>query len=309
MLLPLALTTLIIAVWWLAVIETKSPIFPTPLQVVTAMVDNSSRPLHLWVLCRDHDQHDFADFAALFPEVTTTWLPCDAVDYGPVSGMLKHITVSTMDRLLLPELLPELSRIVYHDIDALPLGDVAELYDWDLRGQPLAARTAVATHVVSGFGGIMRAAGRFAENPEAFHDLIRRVYRRFGYDFDYFNAGIMVLDLDRLRADDFCREFLPYAERYGMNDQDVLNCYAGPNRAVLPPAWNTMPTQEAVTERPRIIHWAGLMKPWAQTYVLFQEEWAQYADRLQARRIAALKGRSIPESRVPLATAPASAAP
>ncbi len=36
---PLALAVLLIAVWWMVVVETKSVIFPTPLQVVTATLD------------------------------------------------------------------------------------------------------------------------------------------------------------------------------------------------------------------------------------------------------------------------------
>lgn len=257
--------------------------------VIQAMIDNCSRPLHLWIMCRDHRQKDFEGFAALFPEVTATWLPCDDIDYGPVLGMLRHITVSTMDRLLLPELLPELDRIVYHDIDALPLGDIAELYDWDLQGQPIAARSAVAAHVVSGFSNIMRSAKRLREDPTASHNLIRSMHARHAYDFRSFNAGILVLDLKRMREDEFCLNFLPFVERYGMNDQEILNCYAGPNRAVLPPAWNSLPTQEVVIE-PKIIHWAGPLKPWKREYVLLRERWQEYERRLRRRTAGIREG-------------------
>lgn len=250
--------------------------------VVESMIDNCSRPLHLWILCRDHSQQDFDEFATLFPEVKTTWLPCDHVDYGPVLGMLRHITVSTMDRLLLPDLLPELGRILYHDIDALPLGDVAELYDWDLQGHPLAGRSAVAEHVTSGFSNMYRSAKRLRETPETSHDLVRRMHARHDYDYTAFNAGILVFDLARMRDDEFARDFIPFVEQYGMNDQEVLNCYAGPNRAVLPPQWNSLPTQELVTD-PKIIHWAGPLKPWKPSYVLLREEWQHYVETLSQR--------------------------
>lgn len=250
--------------------------------VVDAMVAHCSRPLHLWVLCREHGSADFRRFAAAFPEVSVTWLPCDAVDHGRVPGMLKHITISTMDRLLLPDLLPELDRIVYHDLDALPLSDLAELYDFDLTGQPLAARSTIAEHVVSGFGNIWRAARRSGADPARASDLLRRVHARHAFDFAAFNAGIMVLDLARMRADKFTRDYLPYVEQYGMNDQEVLNCYAGPNRAVLPPEWNALPTQEPLSD-PKIVHWAGPLKPWQREYVLFREVWEQHATRAELR--------------------------
>ncbi len=260
---------------------------------LTAMVENSARPLHLWILCRDHVPADYHQLAALFPEVSFTWLPCDEVDYGPVLGMLKHVTVSTMDRLLLPDLLPELDRIVYHDIDALPLADVGQLYDWDLQGQPLGARSAVARHVVSGFTNVRRSVKRLRESPTAAHDCLRRMYARHGHDFTAFNAGILVLDLARMRSDGFGREFIQFVEQYGMNDQEVLNCYAGPNRAVLPAQWNSLPTQEVIDD-PKIIHWAGALKPWNREYVLLREKWREYAQRLRDRESRFAMGVAVP---------------
>jgi NitT/TauT family transport system permease protein len=44
---PLAVAAAIVAVWWIAVAETRSVIFPTPLQVVTATVD-LARGGELW---------------------------------------------------------------------------------------------------------------------------------------------------------------------------------------------------------------------------------------------------------------------
>ena len=36
---PLAMAAFLVAAWWAAVVETRSVIFPTPLQVVTATLD------------------------------------------------------------------------------------------------------------------------------------------------------------------------------------------------------------------------------------------------------------------------------
>jgi lipopolysaccharide biosynthesis glycosyltransferase len=85
-----------------------------------------------------------------------------------------------------------------------------------------------------------------------------------------------------MRADRFGQHFIPFVEQYGMNDQEVLNCYAGPNRACLPAQWNMWPAQEIVTDA-RIIHWAGPLKPWSREYVAQREVWADYAQRLALR--------------------------
>lgn len=250
--------------------------------VIEAMVAASTRSLHLWMLTRDHGPDDHEILARLFPSVAFTWLPFDGVVYGDIVSMLPHITVSTMDRLLLPELLPELDRIVYHDIDALPLADIGELYDWDLGGNPLAARDAESPAARSGFTNVYTPANQLGDDAEAAFDLIQRVHARHAFDFVGFNAGIMVLDLARMRSDGFCREFLTYVERYGMNDQQVLNCYAGPNRAALPAEWNAWPIQEVVAN-PKIIHWAGGQKPWDVDYVLFRNAWQDVAARVESR--------------------------
>jgi len=254
--------------------------------VVSAMIANSTRPLHLWILSRDHTPAEFESFAAAFPEITVTWLPADGVTYGDVTRMLKHITVATMDRLLLPELLPELDRIVYHDIDALPLGDVAELHDTQLDGVPLAARSSLATNTMSGFGTVFAAVRALRDREDRGQELLHRVLREHPIDFIAFNAGILVLNLERMREDKFVDRYVPYVERYGLNDQEVLNFYVGANRQVLDPKWNSVPLQEVI-DAPAIVHWAGSSKPWQPRYVRYQDRWHQYEREAERRTRAA----------------------
>ena len=91
-----------------------------------------------------------------------------------------------------------------------------------------------------------------------------------------------MLDLERMRDDDFCRRFLPYASEFGMHDQYVLNCYVGSRRVALAPEWNSRPSQERVAE-PRIVHWAGGQKPWDPGFVPFGDAWERAVQRAAAR--------------------------
>ena len=50
--------------------------------------------------------------------------------------------------------------------------------------------------------------------------------QRHRHGYHGFNAGILLIDLADA-ADGFTAEYVPYAEPYGLNDQDVLNAYAG----------------------------------------------------------------------------------
>ena len=254
--------------------------------VLDSIVEHASRPVRAFVLCRDHTRADYDRLAALFPTVSFVWLPTDGVDYGAISGLLGYTTVATMDRLLLPDLLPQVSRIVHHDLDALCLGDLAELFDVELGDAPLAGRESPLASLSSGFAMFMRQAERYTRRPELGQELLRRTHGRHSFDFSILNAGIMVLNLDRMRADNFGRHFVPFVERFGMNDQAVLNAYAGGSRVEVAPGWNWRPWLEYV-EDPKIAHWAGRYKPWSEPWVFGKPLWQQAEARLAARYTAA----------------------
>jgi hypothetical protein len=59
-----------------------------------SIVRRASRPIRLFVMCRDHDGADFARLAALFPTVSFVWLPTDEVDHGDLAAMISHITMA-----------------------------------------------------------------------------------------------------------------------------------------------------------------------------------------------------------------------
>lgn len=102
-------------------------------------------------------------------------------------------------------------------------------------------------------------------------------------DFRSFNAGILVLDLATMRADRFTTTYVPFVERYGINDQEVLNAYAGSRYRPLDGRWNAWPTQEVV-EDPWLLHWAGPVKPWdANRYIVHRERWQQAEQQVGAR--------------------------
>ncbi|MFD2796828.1 glycosyltransferase [Promicromonospora vindobonensis] len=252
--------------------------------VVAGVVRHTDRPVRVIALTRDHTPADHRRLADLFPEVTFEWYACDGIDYGAVLGMLGHITVATMDRLLLPELLPHLDRVIYHDLDALSVVDLAGLFDADLGGAPLAARPSISYNYRHGIGNVIRSTRLLAHDPLAARELVRAMTQRHRYGYRGFNAGILLLDLAVMRADRFTHEFMPYAERYGLNDQDVLNAYAGSRYQQLDARWNAWPTQEIVAE-PWLIHWAGPVKPWHETqYVLLKEHWTATEAWLSTRR-------------------------
>ncbi len=248
---------------------------------VESLLSNASGPVRLWVTARGLDEEYRAWFHRAFPELPVTFLGCDSVDYGEILRMIGHITVATMDRLLLPEILTHLDRITYVDIDTVTEGDVCELAATDLAGTPLAGRPGLQSASVC-----WRSAGDQLDAERA-SELRRLMSARHAFDFDSVNCGVLVLDLARMRADSFVADFVPLAGLFGLNDQDILNAYAGHSRVELEPRWNALPVMaEGDDLRPGIVHYAGAGKPWNDGLTPASDKWqrvtAQLVDRVGA---------------------------
>ena len=89
---------------------------------------------------------------------------------------------------------------------------------------------------------------------------------------DYFNAGVLVIDLEAWRKQSFSKKLLAYANSHRQVleylDQDTLNgCLRG-EWLRLPPKWNAMPRVFAPDHAKRVIHETG--------YSLTEVEEARY---------------------------------
>jgi lipopolysaccharide biosynthesis glycosyltransferase len=216
--------------------------------------------LSVFILHGELDPLEFSKFAGylrgILPSVSFLQADPSVLEGFPVTG---HITVSTYFRLLLPVLLPAgLHRAIFIDSDTIITSSLRELWETPLEGKALAA---VADHRLS-----------CADH---------------GYVFgEYFNAGVMLVDLEAWRGVDVIglgREFAqanPHRLRHW--DQDVLNhVFAGQWLAVgerwnacphlfgLNPDYDLSPERLTASERraiedPAILHFAGPgpVKPW-----------------------------------------------
>jgi hypothetical protein len=182
--------------------------------LLDSLLRHASRPLHLWILARPGTG---AIERRLAGRVT--------VNRVPVRG-LRGVT-----RLVLPDLLPAVDRVVLLRPGAIATADVAELARLDLGGHAFAAP---ARPGASGFGVIHRAAARLRDRTEAASELRRTAHARYRFDFDAFGGELLVLDLDRMRRDGFSAQALPLVREFGLRELEVLHYLAGPNRATVP---------------------------------------------------------------------------
>ncbi|WP_225721170.1 DUF4422 domain-containing protein [Candidatus Vallotiella sp. (ex Adelges kitamiensis)] len=187
-----------------------------------------------------------------------------------------HFSAATLYRLSLGELLSQYNRVVYIDADTVVLGDLSVIYDTNLSGYAVGAVPDVImrSFVATGVPALMEAGGERAG------DYLRNWLNMGNRGEEYFQAGLIVMDLEALRAMNF-REYA-YNElikkRYWFLDQDVLNkCLLG-HVKFLDLSWNVVNASMDVIsglgpnlaekvreafESPQIVHYAGFeAKPW-----------------------------------------------
>ena len=136
----------------------------------------------------------------------------------------KRWSYMSLLRLALPEILPEEDRVLWLDIDTIVNTDITDLMKTDLDGCYVAA----------------------VEEPIRSKD-----------PFLYYNAGVMVMDLKKLR-DGMADLLIRYVNRVDMRfpDQDVINLLCQGRIKPVSPYWNSNIWIVEVSD-PGITHYAA----------------------------------------------------
>ena len=86
---------------------------------------------------------------------------------------------------------------------------------------------------------------------------------RSRYPFRYHNAGVILMDLDRLREDDTWRKWIDLVNRepFTAPDQDVINLICQGEILTLGPEYNSAGHITQNAAEPCIRHFAGSLRP------------------------------------------------
>jgi lipopolysaccharide biosynthesis glycosyltransferase len=183
--------------------------------------------------------------------VSIRWVPVDLTRFEACSTT-SYISGITYARLLIPELLPRsITKVLYVDADILVFDDLIALQEIDLNGAAIGA-------VLDRLDSRLKAGDTLWTK-----DLpcVR----------DYFNAGVLLIDLERWRQDRISERAFEYLSQHPhspLSDQDALNVVCDRAWKQLEPRWNFLNDFEtdmsgvAVGDGPAILHFAGQLKPW-----------------------------------------------
>ncbi len=115
---------------------------------------------------------------------------------------VNSLSISTYARLFLPQLIPDVDKLLYLDCDTVINSDIVELYNEDISSFSLAAVLDTM------YPEMKQAIGLQADAP-------------------YYNAGVLLINLKRWRDNSYPSMFVDFIHKYKGNvphlDQGVLN--------------------------------------------------------------------------------------
>lgn len=160
-----------------------------------------------------------------------------------------YFSMTTYFRLFISNLYPQYNKAIYLDSDIVLLADVAELYNEDIGNNLVGA---VPDDII--------------QQNEVFQEYVEKVVGVASYK-TYFNAGMLIMNLDELRKNKFQEKFLYLLEnvKYSVvQDQDYLNRICKGRVKLLDMTWNVMPnaTKGVNEEDIKLIHYNYQYKPW-----------------------------------------------
>jgi len=134
-------------------------------------------------------------------------------------------------RLLLPDIFPKLEKIIYLDADMIILNNLNLLEDIDLDSHPIAAVTDINNNSVKIFEYLFKL-----KNVKG-----------------YFNSGVLVMNLKKLREENFTEKSLEFISgtsvSYKFFDQDILNYFFHNRYLKLDYRWNVQLYEEIASTK------------------------------------------------------------
>jgi len=162
-----------------------------------------------------------------------------------------HFGLACYLRLIIPEVIPE-SKVIYLDSDLIVKTDLSELFNVEIGNNSI--------------GGVYDEEGEKTS-------LTTKIKNG-----QYINSGVLILNLDELRNNQFFQRCTEIYNKYGNEitwaDQCIINKYEEGRKMLISPNWNfrfsipknlQIPASGIISEfnGVNIIHFIGVIKPWS----------------------------------------------
>lgn len=187
---------------------------------------------------------------------------------------IRGINVSTYYRLLIPKLIPEYDKIMYHDVDVVFRDDLSDIFN----------QTNMTGYYIA---GVVSSSG--------LSEVGRKKKERLGLNWqEYILAGNIILNSQALRKDNVVDEFIKHVagSKYEFQDMDIINIVCKGKIKRMPPVFcGTIGIFEQAANKNKqelyslseleelqengVIHYNGV-KPWKALCPNFDIWWEYY---------------------------------
>ena len=237
---------------------------------INSIKDNASKNYHynIHILHQGLNENNIQDLKSYEDE-------CFTIYFDDVQDSLKkfaselfvrdYYSKATYYRIFIPSIFTEYDKILYLDCDITVKGDIAELYNTEIGDNYLGAITDEAVQNIP----------NFYEYVENFLGIKRQ---------DYFNAGILVINLAKMREIHFEKRFMDILSKYKFvvaQDQDYLNVLCKGKVTYISKIWNKQPIQDnnLTINNIKLVHYNLSAKPWHYDDILYEDLFWKYAKK------------------------------
>lgn len=243
-------------------------VLPLKVMLYSLFVNNRQTRFDIYVIHSDLSDTVLDDLNSLSARFGSRVWPV-VIENGLFSKapVFKHYTKAMYYRLLAFELLPQnLDKILYLDPDILIINPIDKLYNTD----------------ISGF--LFAAASHTMLTPLTRH--INKIRLKTGEKQDYYNSGVLLMNLELLRSTVNAEEIFDYVEKHKnellLPDQDILNGLFGERILPLDDSLYNYDARKSSTyyisslgektldwvmKNTVILHFCGKQKPWEKGYI------------------------------------------
>lgn len=176
-----------------------------------------------------------------------------------------YYSKTTYYRLLIPNMYPQYDKALYLDADIAINDSISNLFN---------------TEIGENYVGAIPDQSVLYMSDE-FKDYVEN---RIGVDTykHYFNAGILVMNLKKLREINFEDVFIKLLSAVKFDvaqDQDYLNVICKGHVTFIDETWNSMPIPVDIIRpaKPSLVHYNLSFKPWHLDNIIFEEYFWNYA--------------------------------
>ncbi|MDR1310707.1 MAG: glycosyltransferase family 8 protein [Burkholderiaceae bacterium] len=156
-----------------------------------------------------------------------------------------HISITSLGRLFISELIPHENRIIYLDCDIIVKCSLSALYLKDMKDHIILGTRDIASPMLAEKLGVRR----------------------------YINSGVLLMNLEKMRSENTINRILQWTaqniQSIKLGDQDIINGALENYIGNLSDKWNVQElrrkTRFSLQTNPAIIHYIGKHTPWKET--------------------------------------------